>query len=190
MHCPGFTLQGCRLLLQLLSYILSWKPSFASLVSFLVLTFRCSFVLSLPIVTWFQLFPFSLISFGFILRFFMLSSCFFRFCCRPCPPHFNPSPKPAHGRITWWVTAKCRRRGGQSLCRWNGDKKGFQKGVQKKEGVQNPAESRAEKVSESVQCTGVCCRGLLSHWAHWAAASPRLRETWLSFGSYALLGAG
>lgn len=179
MHCPGFTFQGCHLVLQLLSCILSWKPSFASLVSFLVLTFRCSFILSLPIVIWFQLFPFSLSSFCFILRFFMLSSCFFHFCCRPCPPHFNHSPKPTHGRITWWVTAKCRRWGGKSLCCWNGDKKGLQKGVQKKERAQNPAESRAKKVSKSVQCTGVCYRGCLSHWAHWAVASPRLRETWL-----------
>lgn len=135
---------------------------FASLVSFLVLTFFCSFVPSLPIVTWFQLFPFSLVSFWFILSFFMLSSCFFHFCCWPCPPRFNHSPKPTHGRITWWVPAKRRRRGGQSvscLCRWSGDKKGFQKGVQKKERFQIPAESGAEKVSESAQCTEVCCRG-------------------------------
>lgn len=64
---------------------------FASLVSFLVLTFFCLFVPSLPIVLWFQLFQFSflLVSFEFFHVFFL----FLSLLLLALPPVFQSLPQ-------------------------------------------------------------------------------------------------
>lgn len=125
------------------------------------MSFFLLFFPSLPIVLWFHLFAFSLISFSFALWFlFHVFFCFFHSCCWPPPCTSQSLPK----AITWQSclaghsqaqTARGAKCLSPPLLKWR--QKRIPKRSPKKGKIPNPSRIQSQKGKRNAQCTAVCC---------------------------------